>query len=89
MKTYLVSYDLINKKKYAQLADTLKTYSAWAKPLESVWLIRSNESASDIRHDLKMELDNDDKLIVIEVTNMFWATYNISAKVTEWMKIYF
>lgn len=85
MKTYIVSYDLISEKDYENLIKEIKSFTTWAKPLRSFWLVKTNETASAIRDRLKEVMDNDDKLVVIEAGN-WWATRNISDDVTEWMK---
>lgn len=89
MKTFLISYDLgIPEKRadYFTLADHLKTsYSIWARPVKSVWLIKSKKSARQIKDEIKSVLDENDKLIVIEVKG-HWATRLISTKITDWMK---
>ena len=89
MKTFIISYDLgipENRSSYINIADGIKKlYSPWAKPLQSVWIIKSNKTAGQIRDDLSRYLDNNDKLLVIEVVK-HWGTYNISKEVTDWMK---
>lgn len=85
MNVYIVSYDLIKDKDYQPLIDEIKSIGSWAKPLESFWLVKTSETASSVRDSLKKVMDSNDKLIVIEA-NKWWATYNISKDVTEWMK---
>jgi len=85
MANYVISYDLIEDKNYEDLIEKIKSLGSWAKPLESFWLLVSNSSASEIRDTLKGAVDKDDKIIVIELGDD-WATYNISQKVTDWMK---
>ena len=51
MNTYLISYDLIRPHKdYPNLITHLKSYSSWARPLESVWLIKSALTAAQVRN---------------------------------------
>lgn len=89
MKTFLISYDLgqpENYSSYLNLSNFIKkTYTKWAKPLQSVWIIQSNKTAGQIRDEIKSVLDYNDKLLVIE-TVKHWGTYNISKDVTYWMK---
>ncbi len=86
MKTFLISYDLIGQRDYPELIEAIKQYPFWAKPLESLWLIKTNETAAQVRDYLKSHIDDDDKLFVIDVTGTGWATYNISQRITDWMK---
>lgn len=88
MKTYLVSYDLLNKDfyDYEVLINYIKTYPSWAKPLESTWLIKTDKTISSVRDELKSQAAEGDKIFVINVTNTSWATSFISKEVTDWMK---
>lgn len=89
MKTFLISYDLgvpESHSDYIALSDFLKSqYSTWARPVKSVWLIKSDQNAAQIRDNIKKFLDTNDKLIVVEMSGN-WGTYNISKEVTDWMK---
>lgn len=85
MANYVISYDLIKDKNYEDLTEKIKSLGNWAKPLESFWLLVSDSSVSEIRDALKGVADKDDKIVVIELGN-YWATSNISQKVTDWMK---
>lgn len=85
-KSYIISYDLIGPERdYESLISKIKSYGTWAKALESVWLIRSTKSSSEIRDDLKSVIDSNDKLLIIENSGG-WATRNISKSVTEWIR---
>lgn len=86
MKTFLISYDLTNKTifDYSKLIEYIKSFNAWAKPLESVWLIKTDSNAVDIVNQIRSVTSVDDKILVVEVVNN-WASFNISKEVTEWM----
>ncbi len=62
-----------------------KLYSSWARPVKSVWIIKSSKTAGEIRDEIKTALDTNDKLIVVKLSGN-WATYNITKDVTDWMK---
>lgn len=88
MKTYLISYDLVGfatQSDYRSLFEYLKGHSNWAKPLQSVWLIRTEKTAAQIRDEMLRLVDSNDKILVIEVKG-HWASFNISKSVTTWMK---
>ena len=88
LKTYLISYDLIypeTSPQYTELIKTIKTATYWAKPLKSVWLVKTNLSSMQIFQQLRRALDNNDKVIVIDVGND-WTSFNLSNDVVEWMK---
>lgn len=88
MKTYLISYDLKaprNLNDYTRLINTIKTANYWAKPLESVWLIKSWLLSAQIRDELIKVINKDDKLLVIEITDN-WAAYGLSKDVVVWLQ---
>lgn len=86
MKTYLISYDLITPgRDYADLYKKIKSYPKWAHPLESVWVLKTTKSAVEIRDDLKVELDSNDKLLVLKLEGE-GAWRNLTDKLSAWLK---
>ena len=89
MNTYLISYDLGLPETYDDykiLMQYIKSYSRWAKPLQSVWLIKTDKTVSQVRDEIRDRVDSNDKVLVIDVTNANWGTYHVSKEVTDWMK---
>ncbi len=89
MKTYLISYDLglpETRLDYDILKRYVKSYSYWAKPLQSVWFIKTMKSVSQVRDEIKLKIDSNDKVLVIDVSSKGWATSGVSKSVTDWMK---
>ncbi|HPW34554.1 MAG TPA: CRISPR-associated protein Cas2 [Candidatus Paceibacterota bacterium] len=89
MKTFLISYDLgvpETHSDYVLLSNHIKSfYSSWARPVKSVWILKSEKDTVQIRDEIKSVLDSNDKLIVVEMSGD-WGTYNISKEITDWMK---
>ena len=85
---YLVSYDL-NKpgQDYQALIDAIQTYDGYCKALWSQWFIYSNESAKDIYEHLRAYIDDNDRLLVCEITEnqKGW----LSKEVVAWLKMHF
>ncbi|TAL19297.1 hypothetical protein EPN90_03975 [Patescibacteria group bacterium] len=89
MKTFLISYDLMGpetREDYVQLITHIKSFTYWAKPLKSVWLIKTDKGIAEVRNELKQYTDSNDKILVIDVSGANWATSNISTQITEWLK---
>ena len=87
MNTYIISYDLIRPgKDYSILINHIKTYAKWAKPLESVWLVKSSLTAEQVRNAVMAHVDVNDKLVVIEVTSRAAAWFNLPQDVSTWIK---
>lgn len=86
MNTFLVAYQLENKENYMSLSEKIKTFSHWAKPLEGVWIIKSDKKAGEIRDILSEAIAKEGKIMVINLDNKAWGTFAISKEVTAWMK---
>ena len=68
MKSFAISYDLIGpNRNYDSLYDAIRNYGSYAKVTESLWIISSNSNSASIRDNLKSVLDENDKLIVLEL----------------------
>lgn len=86
--TYLITYDLIRPSTsvdYDQLYDAIRSFKYWAKPLESVWLIKTEMSREEIMNILRSKIDVNDKLLIMEISNR-WIAYNIPDAVVNWMR---
>jgi hypothetical protein len=87
MATLLVGYDL-NKpdKDYEPLIKKLKAFDSWWHHLDSTWLIKVDKTPTAVRDELKEAIDENDELLVIDVSNdaRAWAGFN--AKGSKWLK---
>lgn len=89
MRIYLISYDLgvpETSDNYKTLISYIKSFPEWAKPLYSVWLVKSDKTASQIRDEIGAQTDANDKTLVIDVTGASWATNRVSQDITSWIK---
>jgi len=85
MARYIVTYDLVNRKDYTPLIEKIKSYRNWARPLESVWIIITNETSSQVRDSLSDFIDNDDKLLIMKTTQgASWV--GLGSNVSDWIK---
>lgn len=83
---YSVSYDLQNAtSEYQDLCDGIKGYGTWWHQTESVWMIKTEKSAKEVREYLMQFLRPGDKLFVIEVRKP-WAGTGFSTKEYDWLK---
>lgn len=88
MSIFMISYDLWwpeNSSDYIKVSDYIKSLWAWAKPLKSLYFVVSWKTISSIRDELANITDNNDKVVVLDVSWDNWATYNISNEITDWM----
>lgn len=86
MKSYIVSYDLNNRKDYSKLIDRLEQYSRAARINKSVWFLKSDYSHTEIRDDLKKYIDSDDSLFVGKLTGAAaWSNLDCSKHLKEYL----
>jgi hypothetical protein len=87
MSIWIVSYDLrAPGRDYERLYKALKSV-AYARPLESFWIIEAEGTAASIRDWLATHVDKNDRLVVIEFTPQAdWALRQISKEVGDWFK---
>lgn len=86
MPALLITYDL-NKpgQNYSALYEAIKALgTAWARPLESVWIVITDDSCSEARDELSVHIDGNDQLLVVPLDSG-WATRKIPKKITGWM----
>ncbi len=85
MKIYLISYSLFFGTPEFKIIEAIKRYSYWARPLETVWLIKTFSLKQDIINSLRSCVGPLDKILVIEITKD-WISLNLSNEVVNWMK---
>ncbi|MCA9751669.1 MAG: hypothetical protein KC591_05720 [Gemmatimonadetes bacterium] len=82
---YLVSYDLNRPgQDYGGLYDAIKALGDWCHPLESTWLIDTTLGASPIAERLRANIDRNDSLLVIGVTQDYAGW--LPKEVWEWIR---
>lgn len=87
MSTLLIGYDLNKAKDYPALHNAIKDLGvAWWHHLDSTWLVKTSMTATAARDVLKLHIDADDELLVIDVTAdaRTWAGFNTGA--SKWLK---
>jgi hypothetical protein len=80
---YQISYDLMTNKNYDRLQEGIKRYELNYPILLSTWIIKSDETATEIFDKLRAFIESDDVLFVSEVNANHRSV--LSPKATEWM----
>jgi hypothetical protein len=90
MNTILATYDLRGRDEtsqdYARLIAELKAYKNVINPLYSVWVIQSDWTAKQVRDDLVRWIDDDDRLLVIDVTGGDVAWRRLRSADADWLR---
>lgn len=84
MKVYQIDYDLRKQRNYEALHERIKTYGYWCRPLESSWLVATNQSAAQVRDHLKAAMDRDDGLLVTRLQGEA-AWTGLDPRVEQWL----
>jgi hypothetical protein len=79
MNRFLISYDLRQPHKdYTSLHRHLENdYSSSKRPLASLWILKSTLDHTGVRDSIKRFIDQDDKLLVVDITGDASAWFNI------------
>lgn len=88
MNLYLVTYDLSKPEglgDYYLLHEHLKTYEAWARPLQSVWIIKTYSSKDDVLNNVLRYVDGNDKVLVVGLDKN-WASFHLTDKIVNWLR---
>lgn len=85
MPAFVVSYDLIRQgQNYTCLIDRLKGYGTHWHMQQSVWIVVTNQTSSQIRDHLMPCLDSNDKLFVCQLhRDGAWVGYTDA--VSQWL----
>jgi len=86
MKSYMISYDLIKRKDYPELHNAIRAYGTTWHCLGSTWIIKSDQTAPQIRDGLLAHIDKDDKLIVNLLQREAAWTTNFSEECQDWLR---
>lgn len=86
MTAYLVAYDLHTRgQNYDCLYEKLKAYGTWCHIQDSVWVVVTTLTASQIRDQLAICLDGNDKLFVARLSGeAAWIGH--TSEVSDWLK---
>ncbi len=73
MPVYQIDYDLRKNRDYQTLYERIRRYDRYCRPLESAWIISTNQSAVQVRDYLAEVMDADDGLLVTKLkTEAAW-----------------
>ncbi len=87
MAALLIGYDLNRPgQNYTSLIKEIKALGSCCRPLESTWVVKTPKTVSQVRDLLSGYVDHNDELLVMDVTDTSWASYNLDQDVAAWLK---
>jgi hypothetical protein len=84
MACKLISYDLDEDDDYEELYEAIRDLGTWWTCLESVWIVDTSDSVSDIRDELKSHIGSDDEIAVFKLSGA-WASKGLSEDCSDWL----
>jgi hypothetical protein len=88
MAKYLITYDLVGTNEtsadYGRLIEKIKSYPLWGKVQKSVWVVKSEKTASTVFDELDEHLDSNDRLFVVKLEVQ--AKWKGSICDSDWLK---
>lgn len=87
MESFLISFHLNDQEDYAKVSEQIRSYPKWARIVDNVWIVLSDNKLMEIRGSISSLIDsNGGSVLVVKVTHAAWATYAVEKEVTDWMK---
>jgi hypothetical protein len=85
MNTILIHYELHGANRdYDALYQRIMSCGSWCHVHESLWLVKTEKTAAQVRNHVRSVLRQGDQVITIDVTGRSWAT-NYTNEQTDWM----
>jgi hypothetical protein len=86
--TILIACDIHSKPTsgYDDLAEAIQSLGAWWHHLETVWIVRSGKTPSEIRDKLAFHIGADDQLLVVDITRSGTEWAGINEAGNSWLK---
>ena len=87
MNNLFISYDLYQPgQDYGHIAEAIKQLGSWAKVQKSFWYVRSPFTAVQALDRIKLVIDKNDSVIVVDATHDNATWHNVDPKVGEHMR---
>lgn len=90
MSVFLISFQYSgDQERGERIVAAIKSYGSWARITPFVWCIRTTDkTTADVRDEIneKCNLQDGDRLFVVNITNSPWASYYVPKSVADWLK---
>lgn len=89
MNLYLITFHIPSEERRTIIVNLIKEHSSWARITDTTWCIKTEiGKASEIRDQLatRLGIQSDERIMVVNITNSAWGSYNLPKNVSEWLK---
>ncbi|MEO6841872.1 MAG: hypothetical protein ABI192_14035 [Bradyrhizobium sp.] len=88
MATILIGYDVHppEGRAYDDLVRAIQSLGVWWHHLETIWIVKSNQTPAAIRNQLKPHVGADDQLLVIDISGDTADWFGVNDSGSTWLK---
>lgn len=89
MRTFLITFQIEDSERVTSLITHIKKMGTWARITKTTWCVKvEHKITSEIRDALtsRIGLQNEDRLMIVNITDSAWASYNLPKEVAGWLK---
>jgi hypothetical protein len=88
MATILIGYDVHSPegRTNAQLVTAIQCLGSWWHHLETIWIVKSDQTPATIRDQLKSHVGSDDQLLVIDISGDTAEWFGVNEAGSTWLK---
>lgn len=89
MNTFLIVFQIVGNERILRMIENIKEYGIWARITDTAWCIKApDKKTAEIRDSLnaKLALQNNERLMVVNITKSSWASYYLPKTVADWLK---
>lgn len=76
--------------RHLQMVNNIKENRQWARISNNAWCVRGEDNATtaELRDNLnaRLPINEAERLMVINITQSAWASYNLPREVADWLK---
>jgi len=87
MATILIGYDVHSPEgpMNDQLVTAIQSLGGWWHHLETIWIVKSDQTPATIRDQLKSHVGSDDQLLVIDISGDTAEWFGVNAAGSAWL----
>jgi hypothetical protein len=88
MATILIGYDVhpAEGRAHDELVRSIQTLGVWWHHLETIWIVKSNQTPAAIRDQLRSRVGDDDQLLVIDISGDTAEWFGVNDAGSNWLK---
>lgn len=87
MKIFLITFMSSTPERQNDLIENIKRYNTWARITSTTWCIKADiTDAGELRDRLSNNMNDSERLFVVDITRSNWGSFCLPRKVTNWLK---